>query len=47
MILNYQEKANRDRFILPYNEDISYFIDIDFFEKLTKHLKSLFIIYFK
>jgi len=25
---NYKEKANRDRFILPYNEDISYFIDI-------------------
>ena len=25
---NYKEKANSDRFILPYNEDISYFIDI-------------------
>ena len=25
---NYKEKVNRDRFILPYNENISYFIDI-------------------
>lgn len=42
MILNklkkYQEKANRDRFILPQNEDINYFIDIvntcvNFFDK--------------
>ena len=34
---DYREKANRDRFILPEDRDISFFTKVQLFPEKTKH----------